>query len=124
MILSKGLGYSIDFMLNNDSVNFNKRITIQEQFLESDDSGGFIEKWNDIGNFWAKISPISANQNFVLLKKYSSVTHLIEARYSKYIKPNQKIIYQNREFRILSVITPDENRLNNIKIVASEVVKS
>lgn len=84
------------------------RIIIQKQITTQDNFGEQYEEWNDITTVWANINPISGREFFAAETVNSEITHKVRLRYREDIKPDMRISYKGRIFRIESVINEFE----------------
>ena len=93
---------------NTMHFNFNHRVSLQKETQTTDDFGTIASSWEEIAKVWAKIEPISFTQNFSRMKDDVEITHKISIRYRDDAKGAKKIIFNEREFEIMSSICPEE----------------
>ena len=74
------------------------------------DYGDVTETWATLGNgeVWANIRPISGVERWQANAVDPAVTHKITIRYHGTVRPKDRIVYNSRYFRILSVLDIDE----------------
>lgn len=94
---------------NTRHFNFNHRVSLQKEKQTTDDCGTITSSWEEIAKVWAKIEPISFTQNFSRMKNDVEITHKISIRYRNDTKDVKKIIFNDREFYVISSICPEEN---------------
>lgn len=75
------------------------------------------------GNFWASVEPASGTETDNSKQTQGAVTHNIRMRYDATLRPSPswKIVYNARDFEVLSWILVDE-RNREIVISAREMV--
>lgn len=97
------------------------RITFQRQEDGKDALGGYEDEWTDVATTWAQISPVSGREYFSQVRE-NVVSHKIYCRYRPGITPKMRIKYNDRIFRIISVINWEE-RNEGLTIMCEEVVQ-
>lgn len=92
---------------------FRDRVTLQTKARASDDMGGSVDSWSDTATFWAKMTPLSANQRLYAKRLEHNVTHKLTTRYRSDISVSidQRISWDNRIFQIQKIIDIDERKL-------------
>lgn len=96
------------------------RITFQRPAENKDVLGGYTGEWVDMTTTWAQITPISGKEYFSQVRE-TTVSHKIYCRYRAGITPRLRIKFQDRTFRIISVINWDE-RNEGLTIMCEELV--
>lgn len=84
------------------------RIIIQKQITTQDTFGEQYEEWDNITTVWANINPISGREFFAAESVNSEITHKVRLRYREDIKPDMRVSYKGRIFRVESVINEFE----------------
>lgn len=95
-------------------MNFSKlrhRITLQERVASKDSFGAEMETWKDISTVWAMVEPLSGREYFAAQQVNAEVTTKVTIRYIKSIKPEMRVVFEDRVFDILSVICVDERKV-------------
>lgn len=86
---------------------FDKRITIQALTRTADGVGGHTEAWSTYAATWAKIETLSGNEDFQAWQIQSTNNYRILIRYRTGVKPEMRVNYGDRYFRILAVQNVD-----------------
>lgn len=97
------------------------RITIQTPAETSDTDAGLAANWTDVATVWASINPISGREYFTAQETASIVTHRVRMRYRTGIRPEMRLEFGQRYFRIDTIIDRDERR-RELEIMCHEVV--
>jgi SPP1 family predicted phage head-tail adaptor len=86
----------------------NKRITIQyDAGTTQDDYGAITANWTDLYTCWAKIMPLRGKELYEAQQVFPQMNGKIIIRYYD-VKPEYRIKYGTRYFKILEVIQYDE----------------
>ena len=102
------------------SGNLKHKIVIQTYSETQNDFGEVVKGWADFKTAYASITPVSARE-FYKAGVNNEVTHKIEVRYLKDIKPKMRVMYGSREFSIESVLNiREENK--TLQLMCTEVV--
>ena len=96
------------------------RITFQRPATDKDRLGGYTGEWIDVVTTWAQISPVSGKEYFSQMREIT-VSHRIYCRYRDGITPRMQIKFDERTFRILSVINWEE-RNEGLTIMCEELI--
>lgn len=84
------------------------RIEIQMRSESGRDSyGGVTSTYVTYMRTWAKVSPVSGNENDSYRHDKALATTQFELRYFKNIDPDMRIVYDGRHYNIVEVIEPD-----------------
>lgn len=102
------------------SGNLKHKIIIQTYLETQDEFGEVVKGWSDFKTAYASITPLSAKE-FFKAGTHNEVTHKIELRYLKDIKPKMRVLYGVREFSIESVINVREAN-KTLQLICTEVV--
>lgn len=97
------------------------RIKIQELVRIDDGYGGAVEDWVDIANIWAKVEPLRGEERYTAQQIKSELTHKITIRFIKGIKPQMRVIFNDRIFNIESTINIEEKK-RYIELMCIEVI--
>ncbi|MFK5937722.1 MAG: phage head closure protein [Sulfurimonas sp.] len=100
--------------------NLKHKIIIQSYNENQNDYGEAIKAWSDFKTVYASILPLSAKE-FFKAGIQDEVTHKIELRYLKDIKPKMRVIFDTREFSIESVLNIREAN-KSLQLICTEVV--
>ena len=87
-----------------------KQITIQVRTLDQDASGQPTETWATFATVYARIAPLTGKDYLSAKQVVDDVTHDVDIRYRRGIKPKMRVLYQDRIFEILSALDPKEAR--------------
>lgn len=102
------------------SGNLKHKIVIQAYSETQNDFGEVVKGWTDFKTAYASITPVSAKE-FFKAGVQAEVTHKIEVRYLKDIKPKMRVMYGTREFSIESVLDIREAH-KTLQLMCTEVV--
>ncbi|TLP41041.1 phage head closure protein [Arcobacter arenosus] len=101
--------------------NLRHRIAFQEQSSTTNAFNEKIDSWNDVFETWASIQTISGKEQYLSNQNYSTLSHKIRVRYSVLIDSKQRILFNNRVFKILSVLNIFEKN-QELEILCEEVL--
>lgn len=107
-------------------MNFSKlrhRITIQENISVKDSFGAETPNWTDVASVWASIEPLSGKEFFAAQQINAEVNTKITMRYREGIKPEMRVVFNERMFNIISVINENERNISLI-LMAKESINS
>ena len=96
-------------------------VIFQEKGKTKDNYGEEIDDWIDILKAPVGIRTISGKEQYLSNQNYSTLSHLIEARYSSLINSKQRILFGTRVFNILAVLNVYEAN-KRLEILVEEVV--
>lgn len=88
-----------------------EKINIEKPIRVPNGSGGFTTKIEQhAGPLWAEIKPASGRERFFAQKLEMDITHRITLRFDPVLnlKPNMRVLFESRIFKILSIINRDE----------------
>lgn len=84
------------------------RVTLLAEQNTSDGMGGIVEGWVDVATVWGGVEPKTARE-FVKAEGISNeVTHVVVIRYLPNVHPDYQVKFGVRQFKVISVINPDE----------------
>lgn len=92
-----------------DPGKLKRRVTLQTFTQTDDGAGGFIDGWQDITTVWASITPLQGRELYQAQQVDAEVTHRVTIRYRENVNSDMRILYNNRELTIQSIINVDEN---------------
>lgn len=95
------------------------RITIQQPTTSTNAQGGKVKTWTDVATVWAGIEPVSASESEENFQLEHEVSVRIIIRYRSDITSDMRIKFENRYYKILGIINPDE-RNRELQIIAIE----
>ena len=94
---------------------FNRRIAIYSTTEQPDGEGGRTKTQIKLGDFWAKVEPLTGTESVFglwkgAIQRYGEVTHAIRMRYQPgvAIDGTMTIRYGGRELHIVSVLDVEE----------------
>ena len=96
------------------------KIIIQTYSETQNDFGEVVKGWEDFKTAYASITPLSAKE-YYKAGTNAEVSHKIELRYIKDIKPKMRVVYDDREFSIESVLNIREAN-KTLQLICTEVV--
>jgi len=102
------------------SGNLKHKIIIQTYSETQNDFGEVVKGWEDFKTAYASITPLSAKE-YYKAGTNAEVSHKIELRYLKDIKPKMRVVYDDREFSIESVLNIREAN-KTLQLICAEVV--
>lgn len=83
------------------------------------DDAGQQTDWQDEGDDWAKIEPFAGQEFFLIMQAKSLVTHRITTYWREGVKPDWRIVFEERIFHIDRVIDVLEQKVK-LEIIAKE----
>jgi len=95
------------------------KISIQMLTSSRDSFGEEIYAWSDFKVVNALILPISGKESFLSNQSFATVSHKIRVRYISGVVPSMRILFDSREFNIISSINIGE-RNKELEILAVE----
>lgn len=101
--------------------DLNKYIALQYPTEVPDGMGGFMATWATAATVWAAIEPTSAFENVRSMQPSMTITHTITIRYRSVIRPNWRIKFGDRCFKMISIINPSTAN-GQLDITCQEVV--
>jgi SPP1 family predicted phage head-tail adaptor len=95
-------------------------VILQSVTTSKDSVGQPIETWTDLGTLWARVSPLSAREQWWASQTQASTTHQVTIRYDARVVPTArlKIAGTSRILNIESVRNLDEM---NVYMVVSAI---
>lgn len=94
-------------MIPTPSGEFNKRVTWQKRNL-SNVKGTPKSEWEAVGEFWAKVIPVSDGESITNNHVESKRMYDITMRYVGDISTNDRLIYKSKTLNIASVINVED----------------
>lgn len=84
------------------------RLTLQFEERSEDGYGGHIPVWNDVGQVWASVQPISGQEALVARQLQDTVTHKVRMRWRPNVRAAMRLKWGARIFNIREVRNIDE----------------
>ena len=78
-------------------------IEIQQRVEDKNEFGEAIYTWEKFIKTWAEIKPITSKEFFAAQGLQNETTHRVIIRYLSDIKPDMRIIFENRVFKITAI---------------------
>lgn len=97
------------------------RVTLQECIAARDSFGAEVSTWVDVATVWASVSPISGKEYFASHQINAEVTTKITMRYRPGITPKMRVVFTNRYFDILSVLSFEERGIELVLMCKERV---
>lgn len=97
------------------------RVTLRREQNTPDGMGGIIEGWTDVATLWAGVEPRRARELVEAEGITNEVTHVVIIRHRSDVGPDDSIRYQSRDFKILSIVNPEESN-RYLELVCQEQV--
>jgi SPP1 family predicted phage head-tail adaptor len=88
--------------------DFRHRLTLQVADEIEDDAGGVMRTWEQLGEVWAAIEPLSLDDRVLSDKRLGLLTHRVILRYRGDITLSHRFVLGARIFFIRAVRDPDE----------------
>ncbi len=88
---------------------FHHRLTLQAPDETPDGTGGVTRTWNSLGDVWAAIEPVSANDVVAADRRLGKITHRVTIRRRSEITLAHRFVLGQRTFVILAVRDADEH---------------
>ena len=98
-----------------------KLLSIEKRVEVQDDYGEAKPTWTEVAKVYGSIYPVRGTERYMSMEKHATATHEINIRFTKTISAKHRIVYDGREFDILSVLNVAE-RNKQMKIIAKESV--
>jgi SPP1 family predicted phage head-tail adaptor len=86
-----------------------KRIEIRDFTSSLDGYGHPVQTWYTLDTVWAKIEPMAGREYWDAHKETADVDTRIKIRFRRKLKPSQRLRYGAREYKIISIINPNED---------------
>lgn len=86
-----------------------------------DGAGGTTVTWVKSRNIWCRIQPISGVQQMESMRRNSTISHEITARYRDDITTEKRIVHRGTAYNIEAVTTPEEKEVEAHIIASSGV---
>ena len=92
------------------------KITLQRKARVADGLGGWTETWATVAQPWANWKALSGNELFAAQRINPRVSVKVAIRFrgdaygAPYYSPEDRVMYRNREYAIVSVVDPDDGQ--------------
>lgn len=96
------------------------QVTVQRYTETQNDFGEVVKGWFDLFTTRANVRPITGKEIALDYTIVNKLTHRVFLRYRANIKPNDRVIYKDRELNITSVINIDESDVS-IELLCEEI---
>lgn len=97
------------------------RVTLQKPALSRSSTGQPSKNWETVTLLWAKIEDLSGREYFIAQQAPTAqVTTRVTIRWRVGVKPEMRILYEDRIFDIKAVLEP-EGRRRWLQIMCQEV---
>ena len=83
------------------------RAELQVKSQSSDGGGGLVTSWTKSRDLWCQIRPLSGVQRLEAMRRQSSVTHEIYARYATDLTTQARIVHGGVAYNINAVWSPE-----------------
>ena len=88
---------------------YNHYVTFERQVATVDTAGQQSQTWEEIGQAWTTIAPISGRNYFAASGEKANITHEIETRFQTIgVRARDRVRYGSRYFDVHSAINKDE----------------
>lgn len=84
-----------------------ERVTLQQPVEADDGAGGVAVTWSGVATVWAAIRPRSLREAEVSGRLDGIVTHAVMIRHRTDVRGGWRIVFGNRELRVLAVQDSD-----------------
>jgi len=84
------------------------RLTLEAPDESADGAGGVVRGWSALGEVWASIEPIGANDAVVAGKRLGALTHRVTLRHRGDLTLNHRFRLGARVFTVRALRDPDE----------------
>lgn len=79
-----------------------KRVTLQQESQTPDGGGGYSLSWSDVATFWARVEPLSGQEELQAMSLEATITHRIWFRKRDDVQANMRITLGSRVFTVWS----------------------
>jgi SPP1 family predicted phage head-tail adaptor len=100
--------------------NLRHRLTLEAPDESPDGAGGVVRSWSALGEVWASVEPIGANDAVVAGKRLGALTHRVTLRHRGDLTLNHRFRLGTRVFTIRALRDPDEQNRFVECLVAEE----
>lgn len=84
------------------------RVTIQEPVSATNGYNETITTWSRVAEVWASVEPLSGREFFAAEHQQSEISHRVVMRYRGGITATMRVVHEDRELYIQSVINVRE----------------
>lgn len=96
-------------------------IVLQEAILEDDAMGGKLESWKDFLTLSAEVkalNELNPKETFSSMQIIDKSLYRFRIRYTTKVKPNMRIVYDQKTFQIKRIINHEER--NTIAVIIAQ----
>lgn len=90
--------------------NLRHRVVIESVALASDGQGGQEATYSTLGEFWAELKPVSANERNFSEQLEMNRSHKCTMRYNSAVTTSMRLLFDSRYFQIKGIRYPDERK--------------
>jgi SPP1 family predicted phage head-tail adaptor len=98
----------------------NEQISLQRPAKIEDEGAGKRVVWQEAGNVWAKVVPISSRERFFAGQSIAEITHRVYVRFRTDVKNDMRIKRGDDFYLIDSIVDVDGGRLF-LELLCTEV---
>lgn len=98
------------------------RAILQRKEITQDELKQQTETWVDFAYIWAAIQPLAGREYFSARQENAEVTTRITIRYLKDVKPDMRVMFNEKVYEILSVINQDERNISLVLMCKEAVI--
>ena len=98
------------------------RVILQRKEITEDELKQQTETWVDFAYVWAEVQPLSGREYFAAKQENAEVTTRITIRHLKDVKPDMRVLFNEKVYEILSVINPYERNVSLVLMCREMVI--
>jgi SPP1 family predicted phage head-tail adaptor len=84
-----------------------RQVALQTRIASKDTFGQASVSWTTTATTWADIEPLSGRELMAAQAQQAETTHKVSIRYRSGVTPAMRVVYQGRNFNVLSVLDDD-----------------
>ncbi len=100
-----------------DPGRMHHNLLLEQMQPQSDGLGGYQEKWMEVRQLWAQITPVSVKSRFYAEQHHQDITHRITMRFAPEVLQGMRLRKLQRSFLVLNCYDPDETKRYSICLV-------
>ena len=100
-------------------MQLNHMISIERRAQQQDAAGQVRETWQRVADVWASVRPIGGREFYAASGQRAEISHEIILRHGADIQPQDRILYDGREFDVRVVLNLNEQN-RYLKIMSVE----
>jgi SPP1 family predicted phage head-tail adaptor len=82
----------------------NHRITLLTRSVSRDAMGGEVVTWNDAGDDWAEVTPLTGREYFQAMQENAEYEIRFRVRYRSDVEQDWRLIWRGKQYDVLRVI--------------------